>query len=135
MDNPDGSGGLVELKELMCAHSAYREEQEKLNVWVAFLNLENMYGSQESLSKVFERAVQYNEPLKVFLHLADIYTKSGKLKVGGWVQWPAAQRPQSLEKALLGVLGPRVGKTPVFCVPSYPKLTTLLLGPDFLILQ
>lgn len=51
-------------------------------MWVALLNLENMYGSQESLTKVFERAVQYNEPLKVFLHLADIYTKSEKFKVG-----------------------------------------------------
>ncbi|KAM4852440.1 protein RRP5 homolog [Thomomys bottae] len=59
---------------------SFREEQEKLNVWVALLNLENMYGSQESLNKVFERAVQYNEPLKVFLHLADIYTKSEKFK-------------------------------------------------------
>uniref|UniRef100_A0A2K6G8A1 Protein RRP5 homolog n=1 Tax=Propithecus coquereli TaxID=379532 RepID=A0A2K6G8A1_PROCO len=59
------------------------EEQEKLNVWVALLNLENMYGSQESLSKVFERAVQYNEPLKVYLHLADIYTKSEKLQEAG----------------------------------------------------
>ncbi|XP_034352866.1 protein RRP5 homolog [Arvicanthis niloticus] len=62
---------------------SFREEQEKLNVWVALLNLENMYGSQESLSKVFERAVQYNEPLKVFLHLADIYTKSEKFKEAG----------------------------------------------------
>ncbi|XP_032137384.1 protein RRP5 homolog isoform X1 [Sapajus apella] len=59
---------------------SFREEQEKLNVWVALLNLENMYGSQESLTKVFERAVQYNEPLKVFLHLADIYTKSEKFQ-------------------------------------------------------
>lgn len=62
---------------------SFREEQEKLNVWVALLNLENMYGSQESLAKVFERAVQYNEPLKVFLHLADIYTKSEKFKEAG----------------------------------------------------
>lgn len=62
---------------------SFREEQEKLNVWVALLNLENMYGSQESLNKVFERAVQYNEPLKVFLHLADIYTKSEKFKEAG----------------------------------------------------
>lgn len=54
-------------------------------MWVALLNLENMYGSQESLAKVFERAVQYNEPLKVFLHLADIYTKSEKFKVGFYV--------------------------------------------------
>ncbi|KFP86282.1 Protein RRP5, partial [Apaloderma vittatum] len=58
----------------------FREEQEKLNVWVALLNLENMYGSEETLMKVFERAVQYNEPLKVFQHLCDIYANSEKYK-------------------------------------------------------
>ncbi|XP_051837292.1 protein RRP5 homolog isoform X1 [Antechinus flavipes] len=57
---------------------SFREEQEKLNVWVALMNLENMYGSKETLSKVFERAVQYCEPLKVFFQLADIYSKSEK---------------------------------------------------------
>ncbi|XP_010009634.1 PREDICTED: protein RRP5 homolog [Nestor notabilis] len=59
---------------------SFREEQEKLNVWVALLNLENMYGSEETLMKVFERAVQYNEPLKVFQHLCDIYANSEKYK-------------------------------------------------------
>ncbi|XP_053306401.1 protein RRP5 homolog [Spea bombifrons] len=59
---------------------SFREEQEKLNVWVALLNLENMYGTEESLLKAFERAVQYNEPLKVFQQLADIYIKSEKFK-------------------------------------------------------
>ncbi|XP_041116751.1 protein RRP5 homolog [Polyodon spathula] len=59
---------------------SFREEQEKLNVWVALLNLENMYGTEESLNKVFERAVQHYEPLKVFQSLADIYTKSDKYK-------------------------------------------------------
>ncbi|XP_074855331.1 protein RRP5 homolog isoform X2 [Carettochelys insculpta] len=57
---------------------SFREEQEKLNVWVALLNLENMYGTEETLMKVFERAAQYNEPLKVFQHLADIYASSEK---------------------------------------------------------
>ncbi|XP_013924129.1 PREDICTED: protein RRP5 homolog isoform X1 [Thamnophis sirtalis] len=59
---------------------SFREEQEKLNVWVALLNLENMYGTEEGLMKVFERAVQYNEPLKVFQQLADIYSASEKYK-------------------------------------------------------
>ncbi|XP_061492087.1 protein RRP5 homolog isoform X2 [Rhineura floridana] len=59
---------------------SFREEQEKLNVWVALLNLENMYGTEEALMKVFERATQYNEPLKVFQQLADIYTGSEKYK-------------------------------------------------------
>lgn len=59
----------------------FREEQEKLNVWVALLNLENMYGTEESLKKVFERALQFCEPMPVYQQLADIYAKSEKIKV------------------------------------------------------
>lgn len=59
---------------------SFREEQEKLNVWVALLNLENMYGTAESLKKVFERAVQFCEPMPVYQQLADIYAKSDKTK-------------------------------------------------------
>ncbi|XP_057699966.1 protein RRP5 homolog [Corythoichthys intestinalis] len=59
---------------------SFREEQEKLNVWVALLNLENMYGTQESLKKVFERALQFCEPIPVYQQLADIYAKSDKIK-------------------------------------------------------
>lgn len=71
-------------------------------MWVALLNLENMYGSQESLTKVFERAVQYNEPLKVFLQLADIYTKSEKFQVGVWAKLPIATRFLVTQKLTLG---------------------------------
>ncbi|XP_047221873.1 protein RRP5 homolog isoform X1 [Girardinichthys multiradiatus] len=59
---------------------SFREEQEKLNVWVALLNLENMYGTEESLKKVFERAVQFCEPMPVYQQLADIYGNSNKIK-------------------------------------------------------
>ncbi|KAM7418676.1 hypothetical protein PAMA_016009 [Pampus argenteus] len=59
---------------------SFREEQEKLNVWVALLNLENMYGTEESLKKVFERALQFCEPMPVYQQLADIYAKSEKIK-------------------------------------------------------
>ena len=58
-----------------------REEQEKLNVWVAYLNLENMYGSHESLIQLFERALKHNEPIKIFQQLIDIYVTSGKIDV------------------------------------------------------
>lgn len=50
-------------------------------MWVALLNLENMYGTEESLQKVFERAIQYCEPMPVYQQLADIYAKSNKIKV------------------------------------------------------
>lgn len=59
----------------------FREEQEKLNVWVALMNLENMYGTEESLKKVFERAVQFCEPMPVYQKLSEIYAKSNKIKV------------------------------------------------------
>ncbi|XP_071359529.1 protein RRP5 homolog isoform X2 [Trachinotus anak] len=59
---------------------SFREEQEKLNVWVALLNLENMYGTEETLKKVFERALQFCEPMPVYQQLADIYAKSNKTK-------------------------------------------------------
>ncbi|XP_061578811.1 protein RRP5 homolog isoform X2 [Cololabis saira] len=59
---------------------SFREEQEKLNVWVALLNLENMYGTAESLKKVFERAVMFCEPMPVHQQLANIYASSNKIK-------------------------------------------------------
>ncbi|BFZ59560.1 rRNA bioproteinsis protein rrp5 [Saitoella coloradoensis] len=58
----------------------YREEQEKLNVWVAMMNLENTFGSEETLEEVFKRACQYNEPKKVYGHLCDILARSQKIE-------------------------------------------------------
>ena len=36
----------------------FREEDEKYNIWVAWLNLEYQYGSMTKLEEVFKRAVQ-----------------------------------------------------------------------------
>ena len=58
-----------------------REEGEKLNTWVAMMNLENLYGSQDSLMEVFRSALQQNEPIEVFRRLAAIYQQSGKMDV------------------------------------------------------
>ena len=45
------------------------------------MNLENLYGSQESLVKVFESALRENEPLDVFTRLVAIYQQSQKFDV------------------------------------------------------
>lgn len=58
-----------------------REEGEKLNLWVGLMNLENMYGSHDSLIKVFQRAVQQNEPKSVYYRLVNIYVTSDKIDV------------------------------------------------------
>ncbi|KAH9811355.1 hypothetical protein DFH28DRAFT_1085148 [Melampsora americana] len=58
----------------------YREEAEKLNVWIAWLNLENAYGTEEQMTKVFGEASKANDTKTVWLKMAEIYTESGKIE-------------------------------------------------------
>lgn len=57
---------------------SFREEHEKLNVWVALLNLENVYGSDKSLDVVFKEAARSNDSKTVHLRLASIFDQSDK---------------------------------------------------------
>jgi rRNA biogenesis protein RRP5 len=59
-----------------------REETEKMNVWIALINLESAYGSDESMDEVFKRACQYNDPQEIHERVASIHIQSGKLDVG-----------------------------------------------------
>lgn len=58
-----------------------REETEKMNVWIALLNLENTYGTEESLEEVFKRACQYNDSLEMHERLLSIHIQSGNHEV------------------------------------------------------
>lgn len=60
---------------------SFREEQEKMNVWIALLNLENTYGNEETLDAVFKEAVQANESETIHLRMIAIFEKTGKLEV------------------------------------------------------
>lgn len=62
-----------------------REEAEKLNVWIAYLNLEVAYGSKHTVEEVFKEACLYNDEQEVHERLASIYIQSEKLKVCGQV--------------------------------------------------
>ncbi|PMD22120.1 nucleic acid-binding protein [Hyaloscypha hepaticicola] len=55
-----------------------REETEKMNVWIALLNLENAYGSDKTVEEVFKRARQYNDAQEIHERLTSIYIQSGK---------------------------------------------------------
>jgi len=54
----------------------FREEGEKLNVWVALLNLENKYGTDESLDTVFKDAARHNDSKTTHLRLASIFDET-----------------------------------------------------------
>ncbi|OSC99437.1 hypothetical protein PYCCODRAFT_1438226 [Trametes coccinea BRFM310] len=56
----------------------FREEQEKLNVWIALLNLENIYGTDESLESTFKDAARHNDSKTVHLRMAEIFEQSDK---------------------------------------------------------
>ncbi|KAK4190364.1 hypothetical protein QBC35DRAFT_79376 [Podospora australis] len=58
-----------------------KEETEKLNVWIAYLNLEVAYGTEESVEEVFKEACTYNDEQEVYERLASSYIQSGKRKV------------------------------------------------------
>ncbi len=60
----------------------FREEHEKLNVWIALLNLENVYGSDESLETTFKDAARHNDSKTVHLRLAAIFDDSEQPEVG-----------------------------------------------------
>lgn len=52
---------------------AYREEDEKYNVWLAWLNVEHKYGDKASFEAVFKRAVSESKGKYVHLQLAQMF--------------------------------------------------------------
>lgn len=44
-------------------------EADKLNLWIAYMNLENSFGTEDSLQKVVVRALECNDTMKVYLQL------------------------------------------------------------------
>lgn len=59
----------------------FREEQEKLNVWIALLNLENVYGTDATIEVVFKDAIRHNDSKTIHLRLAAIFDECQKYEV------------------------------------------------------
>lgn len=56
----------------------FREEQQKMNIWIALLNLENSFGDDETLDTVFKRSCQYMDAFTMHQKLVAIYIASEK---------------------------------------------------------
>ncbi|KAI0480568.1 hypothetical protein GGR56DRAFT_664148 [Xylariaceae sp. FL0804] len=54
------------------------EETEKLNAWVAYLNLEVHFGTEDTVDQIFKRACEVNDQQEVYQRLASIYVQEGK---------------------------------------------------------
>ncbi|KAK6509459.1 rRNA biogenesis protein rrp5 [Arthrobotrys musiformis] len=56
----------------------HRNEDSKLNIWLARLNLELEFGTPETLDVAFKSACQYNDGKKVHQGLVSVYIQTGK---------------------------------------------------------
>ena len=74
-------GGSIDRRFSTIQGGAAPEEQEKLNVWIALLNLENTFGTEESLEKAFKEASRMCDSKTVHLRLASILDESQKTEV------------------------------------------------------
>jgi rRNA biogenesis protein RRP5 len=68
----------------------FREEQERLNVWIALLNLEVTYGTAASLETVFKEAARANDSKTIHLRLAILLDDSQKYEVRERLSWVLA---------------------------------------------
>jgi len=69
----DGIEKARQLIERAIRTITFRNENEKLNLWTAYINLEFNFGTEDTLLKVFERAKGANNPKHVFMKLIDLY--------------------------------------------------------------
>ncbi|KAL6997499.1 hypothetical protein U1Q18_007623 [Sarracenia purpurea var. burkii] len=114
-----------------------REEAEKLNIWVAYFNLENEYGNppEEAVLKIFQRALQYCDPKKVHLALLGMYERTEQHKLADellnkmirkfkhsckvWlrrIQWLLKQNLDEVQSVV---------KRAVLCLPRYKHIKFL----------
>lgn len=70
-----------EIAERALRSISIGQDTEKLNIWVGLFNLENTFGTDESLEDIFKRACQYNDPQEIHERMASIYIQSGKNEV------------------------------------------------------
>ncbi|KAI1082333.1 nucleic acid-binding protein [Whalleya microplaca] len=56
------------------------EETEKLNAWIAYLNLEVRFGNEDTVEEIFRRSCQVNDQQEVYQRLASIYIQEDKTK-------------------------------------------------------
>ncbi|KAI1180279.1 hypothetical protein F4777DRAFT_529472 [Nemania sp. FL0916] len=67
-----------EVAERAVATINSTEETEKMNAWIAYLNLEVRFGNDDSVDSVFKRACQVNDQQEIYQRLASIYVQDNK---------------------------------------------------------
>jgi len=67
-----------EIAERAIKNIVLWEEKEKQNIRIAMLNMESMYGTDETPEDAFKRACHHNEAQGISEKLISIYIQTGK---------------------------------------------------------
>ncbi|PVZ96916.1 hypothetical protein BB558_007153 [Smittium angustum] len=78
--------GEIDMARQVCDRGlekiTFRLEQEKMNLYIARLNLEYKFGTRSSLDAVFEKALTYMNQKHIYLQLARIYSSDNNVEMG-----------------------------------------------------
>lgn len=67
-----------QVAERAVKHVGFSEAKERFNAWVAYMNLECTFGTDETAEAVFRRAASHNEAKHVYLQYARIHQRNKK---------------------------------------------------------
>jgi len=85
-----------QVAERAVKHVGFAEGKERFNVWVAFMNLECTFGTEQTADAVFRRASSHNDSKQVHLQLARIHERNHKLPMAAKVYEACSKKfPQS----------------------------------------
>jgi hypothetical protein len=104
----------------------FREEQEKMNVWVALLNLEHKYGTRETVAATLKRAAEHNNPKHTYLHAVEMYERADEVDEAEElykVRPPTGDGSVCIERILITILDPVPrGVAPALLFPPWPAM-------------
>ena len=92
-----GLDAARKIAERAVSSISMTSEQNKLNLWTAYMNLESNFGKQEELEAVTKRALEVNDRRKVYMNLIDIYRSSMKF---GYIEIIYRQLTKKFGKSL-----------------------------------
>jgi rRNA biogenesis protein RRP5 len=55
---------------------ARREDGERFNIWVAWLNLENLHGTEDATLSLLSRALTHTDPRRMYLAAVDVFERT-----------------------------------------------------------
>eukprot|EP00916_Digyalum_oweni_P011454 GHVL01019065.1.p1 GENE.GHVL01019065.1~~GHVL01019065.1.p1 ORF type:complete len:656 (-),score=126.92 GHVL01019065.1:712-2679(-) len=68
-----------EVAERGVKHISFTLDEERCNVWMAYLNLEMAYGDETKFDNLLKRVLQYNEKKKIYVRLCSMHERLGQL--------------------------------------------------------